>query len=59
MGSVDRNPQQSVIYVYFFVKCVVRWFENSVRFVKYFMGIGFKMGQCVRYGRYVTGGMPK
>ena len=28
------NVQQSVIYVYFFIKCVVRWSENSVRFEK-------------------------
>ena len=26
--------QQSVIYVYFFIKCVVTWSENSVRFEK-------------------------
>ena len=26
--------QQSVIYVYFFIKCVVTWSKNSVRFEK-------------------------
>ena len=31
-------------YVYFFIKCVVRWSENSVRFEN-LMGIGFQMGQ--------------
>ena len=25
---------QSVIYIYFLIKCVVRWSENSVRFEK-------------------------
>ena len=31
---VRNTTQQSVIYVYFFIKCVVRWSENSVRFEK-------------------------
>ena len=35
-----------MIYVYFFIKCVVRWSENSVRFDN-LMGIGFQMGQIL------------
>ena len=35
-----------VMYVYFFIKCVVRWSENSVRFENP-MGIGFQMGQIL------------
>ena len=38
--------QQSVIYVYFFIKCDVRWPENSERFDN-LMGIGFQMGQIL------------
>ena len=38
--------QQSVMYVYFFIKCVVRRSENSVRFEN-LMGIGFQMGQIL------------
>ena len=40
------KKQQSVIYVYFFIKCVVRWNENSVRFAN-LMGISFQMGQIL------------
>ena len=48
-----------MIYVYFFIKPVVKWAENSVRF-EFFMGIAFQMGQnsvrflshSVRYGMY-------
>ena len=46
--------QQSVIFVYFFIKCLVKWSENSVRFES-LIGIGFQMGQIlhsVRYGMY-------
>ena len=35
-----------MICVYFFIKCVVRWFENSVK-LKNLMGIGFQMGQIL------------
>ena len=34
------------MYVYFFIKYVVRWFKNSVRFEN-LMGIGFQMGQIL------------
>ena len=44
-----------MIYVYFSIKCVVRWSENSVRFDN-LTGIGFQMDQIlshiVRYGMY-------
>ena len=35
-----------MIYVYFFIKCVVRWSENSVTFDN-LVGIGFQMGQIL------------
>ena len=38
--------KQSVMYVYFVIKCVVRWYENSVRFEN-LMGIDFQMGQIL------------
>ena len=34
------------MYVYFFIKCVVRWSENSVRFEN-LTGICFQMGQIL------------
>ena len=34
------KPKQSVIYIYVFIKSVVKWSENSVRF-EFFMGIAF------------------
>ena len=34
------------MYVYFFIKCIVSWSENSVRFEN-LMGIGFQMGQIL------------
>ena len=37
------KPQHCVIYVFFFIKYVVKWSENSVRF-EFFMGIAFQMG---------------
>ena len=37
---------QSVNYVYFFIKCGLRWSENSVR-LKILIGIGFQMGQIL------------
>ena len=47
-----------MIYVYFFIKNVVRWSENSVRFEN-LMGIDFQkakfcaiVSHCVRYGMY-------
>ena len=42
-----------MIYDYFFIKCVFRWSENSVRFEN-LMGIGFQKGQIlsVRNGMY-------
>ena len=52
------KPQQCVIYVYFFIKFVIKWSENSVRF-EFLMGIAFQMDQnfvrfylSVRYGMY-------
>ena len=44
---------QSVIYVYFFIECVVRWSENSVR-LKYLVGNGFQMGQILQDFMYGT-----
>ena len=48
-----------MIYVYFFIKCVVRWSENSVRFEN-LMGIDFQKAQILldlshseRYGVYL------
>ena len=35
-----------MIYVYFFIKSVVDWFENSVRF-DFFMGIASQMSQIL------------
>ena len=35
-----------MIYVYFFIKCVVRWSENSVRFEN-LMGIDFQKAQIL------------
>ena len=35
-----------MIYVYFFIKSVVKWSENSVR-SEFFMGIAFQMGQIL------------
>ena len=32
--------------VYFFIKCIVKWSENSVRFEN-LMGIGFQMDQIL------------
>ena len=50
-----------MIYVYFFIKCVVRWSENSVRFEN-LMGIAFRwtkfceiLSHSVRYGMYELG----
>ena len=42
-------------YVYFFIKCVVRWSENSVRFEN-LMGIDFCeiLSHSVRYGMYAV-----
>ena len=40
------KPQQCVIYVYFFIKSVVKWSANSVEF-EFFMGMAFQMGQIL------------
>ena len=55
----DCEKHNSVRFVYFFIKSVLKWSENSVRFV-FFMGIAFQMGQIlwdfishVRYGMYM------
>ena len=49
-----------MIYVYFFIKSVVKWSENSVR-LEFFTGIAFQMAKfceilshSVRYGMYVN-----
>ena len=46
MSEACKKPKQCVIYVYFFIKSVVKWFENSVR-SEFFIGIAFQMGQIL------------
>ena len=49
-----------MIYVYFFITCVVKWSENSVRFLKSYFNwlpdgpnsVRF-LSHSVRYGMYV------
>ena len=49
--------QQSVIYVYFFIKCVVKWSENSVRFEKsYGNWLPDGLNSVRFYGMYETSG---
>ena len=38
--------KHNMMYVYFFIKCAVRWSENSVRFEN-LKAIGFQMGQIM------------
>ena len=40
------KPQQCAIFIYFFIKSVVKWSEMSVRF-EFFMGIAYQMGQIL------------
>ena len=40
------KSQQCLIYVYFFIKSVVKWSKNSVRF-ELFIGIAFQIGQIL------------